>query len=83
MTLSTRCLPGAWPLCWRAGCSPSEKELTAFQDITAQSGLSAYEGMTHGAAWGDYDGDGQPLSNGMRTLYKWAGTCAGARQDVA
>jgi hypothetical protein len=43
-----------------AGCSPSEKALTVFEDITAQSGLGAYEGMTHGAAWGDYDGDGQP-----------------------
>ncbi|MBU1225201.1 MAG: CRTAC1 family protein [Gammaproteobacteria bacterium] len=43
-----------------AGCSPAEKELTVFEDITAQSGLGAYEGMTHGAAWGDYDGDGQP-----------------------
>ena len=43
-----------------AGCSPSEKSLTVFEDITAQSGLGAYEGMTHGAAWGDYDGDGQP-----------------------
>ncbi|MBI5752376.1 MAG: CRTAC1 family protein [Hydrogenophilales bacterium] len=43
-----------------AGCSPSEKELTVFEDITAQSGLGAYEGMTHGAAWGDYDGDGRP-----------------------
>jgi hypothetical protein len=42
------------------GCSPSEKALTVFEDITAQSGLGAYEGMTHGAAWGDYDGDGQP-----------------------
>ena len=42
------------------GCSPSEKSLTVFEDITAQSGLAAYEGMTHGAAWGDYDGDGQP-----------------------
>lgn len=43
-----------------AGCSPAEKELTVFEDITAQSGLGDYEGMTHGAAWGDYDGDGQP-----------------------
>jgi len=43
-----------------AGCSPSEKSLTVFEDITAQSGLAAYEGMTHGVAWGDYDNDGQP-----------------------
>ncbi len=31
-----------------------------FEYITAQSGLGAYEGMTHGVAWGDYDGDGRP-----------------------
>ena len=62
---------------------PCEKTLTVFEDITENSGLPAYDGMTHGAAWGDYDGDGQPLSNGMHTLYKWAGICAGARQDVA
>ena len=43
-----------------AGCSPSEKSLTVFEDITDQSGLDAYEGMTHGAAWGDFDGDGLP-----------------------
>lgn len=42
------------------GCGPSEKELTIFEEITAQSGLAEYEGMTHGAAWGDYDGDGLP-----------------------
>lgn len=41
------------------GCSPSEKSLTVFEDITAQSGLATYEGMTHGVAWGDYDGDGR------------------------
>ena len=58
MTIPTR----LFALCLTAvlaGCSPSEKELTVFQDITAQSGLGAYEGMTHGAAWGDYDGDGR------------------------
>lgn len=43
-----------------AGCSPSEKSLTVFEDVTDRSGLAAYEGMTHGVAWGDYDGDGQP-----------------------
>ncbi|MEW5965692.1 MAG: CRTAC1 family protein [Pseudomonadota bacterium] len=43
-----------------AGCGPTEKELTVFEEITVESGLAAYEGMTHGAAWGDYDGDGRP-----------------------
>ena len=42
------------------GCAPSEVELTVFEDITAQAGLGEYEGMTHGAAWGDFDSDGLP-----------------------
>ena len=55
--------PSSLPLLFAAllaGCSPSEKTLTVFEDITAQSGLGTYEGMTHGVAWGDYDNDGQP-----------------------
>jgi len=59
MTMPTRLL-ALFLAAVLAGCSPSEKELTVFEDITAQSGLGAYEGMTHGVAWGDYDGDGQP-----------------------
>lgn len=43
-----------------ASCAPAERELTVFEDITPESGLANYEGMTHGAAWGDYDGDGLP-----------------------
>jgi len=42
------------------GCSSHEKELTLFQDVTAGSGLDKYVGMTYGAAWGDFDGDGRP-----------------------
>ena len=42
------------------GCSGQEKELTLFQDITPKSGLETYIGMTHGAAWGDFDSDGLP-----------------------
>ena len=42
------------------GCSSHEKELTLFQDVTAGSGLETYVGMTYGAAWGDFDGDGRP-----------------------
>jgi hypothetical protein len=55
--------PSSLPLLFAAllaGCSPSETTLTVFEDITARSGLGAYEGMTHGAAWGDVDGDGRP-----------------------
>lgn len=37
-----------------------ELPLTLFQDVTASSGLASYTGMTHGAAWADFDGDGRP-----------------------
>jgi hypothetical protein len=43
-----------------ASCSRPEIDLTQFEEITSESGLANYEGMTHGAAWGDYDGDGLP-----------------------
>jgi ASPIC and UnbV/FG-GAP-like repeat len=42
-----------------AACS-REPDVTLFQDASAPSGLPAQVGMTHGAAWGDFDGDGRP-----------------------
>ena len=42
-----------------AACS-REVELTLFKDVTESAGLAGYAGMTHGAAWGDFDGDGLP-----------------------
>ena len=42
------------------GCSRPEVDVKIFQDVTAGSGLEGYTGMTHGTAWGDYDGDGRP-----------------------
>jgi hypothetical protein len=42
-----------------AACAPREATVTLFQDVTPQSGLKAEVGMTHGAAWGDFDGDGR------------------------
>lgn len=41
-------------------CMRQEVDVTVFEDVTEQSGLGAYEGMTYGAAWGDYDNDGLP-----------------------
>lgn len=41
-------------------CSRGPADGTLFTDVTASSGLGAYVGMTHGAAWGDFDGDGLP-----------------------
>jgi hypothetical protein len=49
-----------WATLMLSACSPSEVDISLFEDITSNSGLAAYEGMTHGAAWGDYDGDGRP-----------------------
>lgn len=37
-----------------------EVDLTLFEDITPASDLNHYTGMTHGAAWGDVNGDGRP-----------------------
>lgn len=37
----------------------TEVAVTLFEDVTPSSGI-AYVGITHGAAWGDYDGDGLP-----------------------
>lgn len=43
-----------------AACSPREVDQVLFKDVTHQSGLDNYVGMSHGAAWGDVDGDGRP-----------------------
>ena len=42
-----------------AGCS-SEDSSKIFEDVSLASGLDDYVGMTHGAAWGDFDNDGLP-----------------------
>jgi hypothetical protein len=68
-----------------AGCSPSEKTLTVFEDVTAQSGLGEYEGMTHGAAWGDYDGDGLPdlyVTNHLKQAMLFRNVGGGRFADV-
>src|SRR5947209_12317393 len=41
-----------------AACSKTEPPRKMFEDVTAAAGLGGYTGMTHGAAWGDFDGDG-------------------------
>ena len=41
-------------------CSSREVDQVLFQDVTQRAGLGTYIGMTHGAAWGDVDGDGLP-----------------------
>lgn len=42
------------------GCSGQEESGKIFENVTLTSGLDSYIGMTHGMAWGDYDGDGLP-----------------------
>lgn len=42
------------------GCSRPEKQIKIFEDVTLGSGLDEYTGMTFGASWGDFDGDGLP-----------------------
>ena len=37
----------------------TEVNTIIFEDVTPNSGIT-YEGMTYGAAWGDFDGDGLP-----------------------
>ena len=44
-----------------AGCGqPQPVELTLFVPVEAPAPLAGHAGMTHGAAWGDFDGDGRP-----------------------
>lgn len=43
-----------------AGCSTREKDLIIFQDVTKDSSLETYTGMTFGANWADFDSDGKP-----------------------
>lgn len=43
-----------------AACSRPERTEILFEDATLSSGLASYVGMTYGAAWGDFDGDGLP-----------------------
>jgi hypothetical protein len=42
------------------GCTAPEQPVKVFEDVTQASGLGNYVGITHGAAWGDFDGDGLP-----------------------
>lgn len=42
-----------------AGCSRQHPN-PIFEDVTLNSGLEEYQGMTYGAFWGDLNGDGLP-----------------------
>jgi hypothetical protein len=66
-------------------CMRQEVEVTLFEDVTEQSGLGDYEGMTHGAAWGDYDGDGRPdlyVNNHLKQAMLFRNVGGGRFADV-
>ena len=41
-------------------CTRPPPSAKIFEDVTLTSGLPSYAGMTYGAFWGDFDGDGRP-----------------------
>lgn len=74
-----------WATLVLSACTPSEVEISLFEDITSNSGLAAYAGMTHGAAWGDYDGDGRPdlyVTNHLKPATLFLNLGGGRFEDV-
>ncbi|MDO9636751.1 MAG: VCBS repeat-containing protein, partial [Thiobacillus sp.] len=66
-------------------CSEPEKPLVVFEDVTLASGIGEYVGMTYGAAWGDFDGDGLPdlyLTNHLNPARLYRNTGDGRFEDV-
>ncbi len=58
---TTSCsLPIALLLGLVTGCDAPKGTTKLFEEVAASSGLVSYVGMTHGVAWGDFDGDGLP-----------------------
>jgi hypothetical protein len=53
-------LPIALLLGLVTGCNAPTVPTKLFEEVTTSSGLVAHVGMTHGVAWGDFDGDGLP-----------------------
>ena len=68
-----------------AGCSKPVAPVKIFEDVTEASGLGAYRGMTHGAYWGDFDGDGLPdvyLTNHLNKAQLFRNLGNGRFEDV-
>lgn len=68
-----------------SGCSKPEVSLAVFEDVTAESGLGDYVGMTYGAAWGDFDGDGLPdlyVTNHLNEARLYRNLGSGRFEDV-
>lgn len=67
------------------GCSQKEISATLFKDVTPASGLGEYVGMTYGAAWGDFDGDGLPdlyVTNHLKEARLYRNLGGGRFEDV-
>ncbi len=91
-------LRGGWPVflaivatfaaagAWLRWSTTKEIELRVFENVTASSGLGgSYTGMTHGAAWADFDGDGRPdvyVSNHLNAPRLYRNLGAARFEDV-
>lgn len=67
------------------GCTPQPLDLTVFRDVTSESGLPGSPGMTHGMAWGDFDGDGRPdlyVTNHLNAARLYRNASGGRFEDV-
>ena len=68
-----------------AGCSRPEQSVKIFEDVTEASGLGQTRGVTHGVAWGDFDGDGLPdlyLTNHLNNAQLFRNLGKGRFADV-
>lgn len=66
-------------------CTPAPIEVTLFRDATAEYPFGGYAGMTHGAAWGDFDGDGRPdlyVTNHLNAAQLLVNMGSGRFEDV-
>lgn len=79
-------LLGLTGLAWLLGaCGPQTSQQQLFEEVTYRSGID-YQGMTHGAAWGDVDGDGYPdiyLTNHLNRARLYRNLGNGRFEDVS
>lgn len=67
------------------GCGQQEIDAALFEDITANTVFQTYTGMTYGAFWGDFDGDGRPdlyLTHHLKPAALYRNTGTGQFEDV-
>lgn len=69
-----------------SGCGDSQIPAKLFEEVSLTSGMAEYTGMTHGAAWGDYDRDGLPdlyLTNHLNEAKLYRNQGGGRFADVS